>query len=219
MQGKQRLLLVVGATAAVLLVFAMLGSRGASGQHESAAASATPVTEATASPAEMDKLKSWVLNAEDLPSGTYKLNETELPNYGAAMNDPNRLKQIEAQGRLTGYIQQWRQDTAQFEYQNETDLFRSPAQARSWLSINPPSDSKNQVQILAAPKLGDASRMYGWTTTANNGTEYQGYEVAWTRGRVLLTIFGDGPAAGFQSDQMLAAARALDARASRAPIN
>lgn len=216
--GKARLLLVGVVSVAVVLVFVFIGSAETRSQARLAATATPPQASVTATAEQVQQLKSWGLTTAEFPPATREVNATELPNYAAAGGDADKEKQVIDLGRLTGYVQQWQQDTAQFIFLNESDLFQTPAEARSWYANKPPVGTGIQIQNLADPHLGDESQMYSYTTSTQTGGQVQGYVVAWVRGRVYFTIYGYGPAGSLKSTDLLGAARVLDANAVRSPI-
>ncbi|MGI8552687.1 MAG: hypothetical protein ACR2PL_18150 [Dehalococcoidia bacterium] len=220
LRGKQRLALVGVVVAAVMLALVFAGSRASTGAKSSTGRQTSPSRAAgspTAIPADIARLKSIGLLPGDLPEGTHLINATELSNNAAASYDPEKVKQVDATGRITGVVQQWRQDTAQFDFLNEIDLFNSAASATTRLMAKPQLDPSIHLQDEPDPKLGDASRMYGYSNPSPEGKLLQIYVVAWVRGRLLLLITAGGPLGGLQRDQPLQAAHALDNRVAALP--
>lgn len=220
LKGKPRLLLVGAAVLAVILVFTFISSRSSGGQNlatpaATATAASAPGSATTATPEQLSTLGSWGLAAADLPAGTVKLDARAVPLYVAARNDPAAEKNLQAQGFIEGYEQQWEQRVAQFQFADTMDLFQTQDQAKTRMALKP---SVGTIQELPNPKIGDASRMYSATTNPSNGQQKVSYVIEWVRGRVLLTMTGASLPGGLQSDQILALAKLMDKRAAAAPL-
>ena len=139
----------------------------------------------------------------------------ELRNYAAG---PEGEKEAAKKGRIDGYYQVWLQLTAQIQFTATFDLYNSPAAALAILATPVGSDPNSSIDPLPDPKMGDFSRMYSFTTTAQNGAKYQGWAVQWARGRTVLEVTGLGPSGELHRDDVYNAALHIDERAKKAPI-
>ena len=223
LKGKQRLFLVAAAVVAVIVAFTLINSRNSSGQHPAAVAptatgTAGPLVLTTATPLELSTIRSWNLTPGDMPAGTVLFNTTEIPLSAVAQNDPKAERQLEAEGFVTAYQQQWRQTDAQFQFADETDLYQTAAEARTHMMAKPQLPATSVVQELPDPKIGDASRMYGVTTNPAGGPQQQAFVVAWVRGRALLFVTSASPPGALTSDQIVALAKAKDKLAAAKPL-
>ena len=221
LKGKQRLLLVGSAIVAVILLFLFVSSRNSNGQRTLATlptATAAPTIATTATPLELSTIKSWGLTPDEMPAGTVRYNATEIPLSAVAQNDPTAEKQLEAEGFVTAYQQQWHQTDAQFQFSDETDLYRAADEAKTHMMAKPQVPATTTIDELPDPHLGDASRMYGFKASPAGGTQQTGYVVAWVRGRALLIVSSAGPSGALKSDQILALAKAMDGHAAASPL-
>jgi hypothetical protein len=172
----------------------------------------------TATPEQLSTIKAWSLVPGDMPAGTVISNATEIPLAAVAQNDPSAEKQLQAEGFVTAYQQQWRQTDAKFEFSDETDLYRTADEAKTHMSSKPQLPATSQVQELPDPKIGDASRMYSVTTNPPGGPQQMAFVVAWVRGPALLLVTSATPPGAFQSDQVVALARTKDKLVVATPL-
>jgi hypothetical protein len=214
LQGKWRLLLVAVAAIAVVGALAIIGTRA--GRTQKPAPTATAASNVnggtTATPQQIEQLKSYGLVVGELPQGTQLRIGEELRNYAAGSSE----QEVARKGRIDGYYQVWVHTTAQLQFRATFDLYNSPASATAILK-GVSSSATPDVQTLPDPKLGDTSRMYAFMTQ-QAGNQYQGWAVQWVRGRTLFDVDGLGPIGDLHADDVLNAARQVDSRAQKSPI-
>jgi len=218
-KGKQRLLLVAAVLVALVAVLAVAGARW-SRPNKPAAASETASNingGTTATPEEVQRLKSYALVVGELPPGSQLRVGEELRNYAVAAGSAKNELAVAQKGRIDGFYQVWIQTLARYQFRATIDLYNVPASARAVIEEARKSDSSPDIQALPDPKLGDASRMYEFTSD-QAGQKYQGWAVQWVRGRTTFSVDGLGPVGDLHPDDVLSAARRVDSRAERAPI-
>lgn len=222
LKGKQRLGLLVVVVAVVVGGLAAIGARAARKPHPAAtvAAGSNVNGGTTATPDEIARLKSWGLSAGDLPTGTRLLVGEELRNYAVAAASGSRdlEKQVADEGRVDGYRQQWQQDTAHIQISDSFALYDSPSSAMATLAGSVKSTPAFDINDLPDPKLGNFSRMYSVTSAPQASQKLEGWAIQWVRGRTVLEVNGLGPPGELQSNVLLNAARAIDAKAAKDPI-
>jgi hypothetical protein len=219
--GKQRLVLFAAAAIVVLGGAAMWSSSRASEKHAAATAVAgsSEISNGTsATPDEVQRLKSWALNATEVPAQAHLVTGTEVRNYALARGNRQTDLELSQKGRVDGYIQQWHQDTAGIEIDLQLDLFAKPDQAISIFGNRSEASSTDEVQAMPDPKLGSTSRFYGFVRTPPTGQKLQGWVAQWVRDRTIFQVEGVGPLGGLPSDQILNEAKAVDGRAEKEPI-
>jgi hypothetical protein len=216
-QGRYRLLILVLLVVGIVAAFGVVGAK----TRTDKSAAATPTSNinggTTATPEQVDRLKSYGLLVTEVPSGSQLRVGEEFRNYAAAGGSAKDELAFAKQGRVDGFYQVWINTANQFQFQTRSDLYDSPSAAKSELA-RARSASAGQVQEMNDPKLGDSSRMYSFTTD-QSGQKYEGWDVQWARGRTIFEVDGLGPVGSLHSDDVLRAAQAVDARAQKSPIN
>lgn len=217
LRGKQRL--VILAIVAVLLVGGLAVVNSRASQPARPAATGTPNGNinggTTATAAQVQALKSYGLQAGELPIGTSQIVGEEVRNYAAGQG-AGELRAAQS-GRIDGFYQVWQQDTAHMQFQGTFDLYDVPASAEAVFTRPILADPSSPIQMLDDPKLGDASRMYAFSTQ-QGGAKYEGWAVQWVRGRTIFDVRGLAPPGELQQSAILSAASAVDARAQKTPI-
>jgi hypothetical protein len=221
LHGKQRLILL--AAVAIVLVggLAMWSSSRASEKRAAATAAADSANISngtSATPDEVQRLKSWGLNATDVPSQAHLVTGTEVRNYALARGNRQTDLALTQEGRVDGYVQQWKQDTAQIEIDVQYDLFAKPDQALAIFSNQSKPSEGDEIQSLPDPKLGSAGRFYGFLRTPTSGPKVQGWVAQWVRDRTVFQVAVVAPPGELQSEQVLNAAKIVDDRAAKSPI-
>lgn len=218
LHGKSRLLLVIAVLVALVGAVAVVSAKGSRSDKQQA--SATPASNinggTTATPEEVQRLKSYGLLLSEVPVGSQLRVGEEFRNYAAASGSAKDELAIAKQGRIDGFYQVWIQTSAQYQFQAEFDLYNNSGSAKAVLD-GLSKNSSQAVQPLADPKLGDASHMYEFTSE-QSGQKYEGWAVQWVRGRTLFRVNGLGPVGTLHSDDVLNAAKQVDARAEKSPI-
>jgi hypothetical protein len=201
----------------VLLSTLVLFMSGCS-NHASPQTAASASGSLTATVDQIQRLKSWGLSVGDLPPGTKLVVAEEVPESATAGN-PQSAQQPTPSGAVGGYLQQWIQDRTQLQIANEFILRPSASSAKDVLSQPVPADPKYEITNQPDPKLGEVSRMYRFTAVAQTSPRLQGWVVQWVRGRTVLEVRGVDPTGQLQGGpSILAAARAIDGRATKNPI-
>jgi hypothetical protein len=173
---------------------------------------------ATATADEVQRLKSWGLTAAEMPAGSSLRVAEELKNYGVVRGDPQLERQIAESGRIDGYYQEWEQTTAQMQFELASDLYTSNSAAMSVVAQIVKADASKPIQNLPDPKLGDFSRMYGFTSQTTGGPKFEGWVVQWVRGRSILYIKGVAAVGELHQEDILTGATRIDAKAKQSPI-
>ncbi len=219
LQGKTRLLLVALAAVLVIGVFGAVSSQANKPPKPavSAAAGSDGGGGTAVPPAEIKALKSYGLQASELPPGVQPRVDEEFRNYAYAASIGAKEGDVSGTGRVDGYYQEWQQNTAQIQFEVRADLFSSTSQATS-VFLRPISAGPNALMTpVDDPKLGDASRMFSFT--AQSGAEqFQGWAAQWVRGRVVFDVRAVAPPGELQQADVLKDAKLVDERAAKDPI-
>jgi len=217
--GKSRLLLLAAVAIALVGALAVAGAKGSRSDRPSPSATAASNINGgtSATPEEIQRLKSYGLVVGEVPTGSQLRVAEEFRNYAAAAGSGKDELAVAQKGRIDGFYQVWIQTAAQFQFQAKFDLYNRPASAMAVLASVSNSNTSQDVQKLPDPKIGDSSRMYAFTSE-QSGQKYQGWAVQWVRGRTLFDVNGLGPEGDLHSDDVLNAARQVDGRAEKSPI-
>ncbi len=219
LQGKQRLILVALAVVLVVVVFQVISSQQNRPAHPAvtAATSGDSGGGTTATADEIKALKSYGLQASDLPPGVEPRVDEEFRNYAAAAQAGVKESEVAGTGRVDGYYQVWQQNTADLQFLVRADLFDKDSSAMTVFLKPISADANSTMQPLADPKLGDASRMFAFTTQSG-AEQFAGWAVQWVRGRTVFDVRAVGPPGELQEADVLKDAKLVDGRAAKTPI-